>query len=147
MKVREYIDKRFSEIELFVCYQESNEQVKNLVKKLENSVNLNIMGTDFRGDKCKIAIGDVVRFYAEGTKVIAEAKKELYTISYKLYELEAKLDEKHFTRISKSEIVNIQKIVKLDLSYAGTIKVILDNGTETYTSRRNVKKLKEILGR
>ncbi len=147
MRVREYIDSRFSEIELLVCHKESNEQVRKLVRELNDFVNENLIGTDFRGDKCKIAVSDVVRFYADGSKVMAEVGKECYTIPYKLYELEEKLDEKQFIRISKSEIVNIRKIKKLDLSYTGTIKVILTNQTETYTSRRNVKKLKEILGR
>lgn len=64
----------------------------------------------------------------------------------KLYELESQLDKRQFIRISKSEIVNIRKIKKLDISHAGTIKVALMDGTETYTSRRNVSKLKAVLG-
>ena len=56
------------------------------------------------------------------------------------------MDEGQFFRISKSEIVNLKKIRRLDMSVTGTIKVILSDGTETYTSRRNVTKLKNCLG-
>jgi len=75
-----------------------------------------------------------------------QGAKEVYSIQEKLYELEERLDEGQFFRISKSEIVNLKKIKRLDLSITGTIKVILSDGTESYTSRRNVTKLKQILG-
>lgn len=39
----------------------------------------------------------------------------------------------------------LKKIRSLDVSLTGTIKVIMKNGYETYTSRRNVAKLKELL--
>jgi DNA-binding LytR/AlgR family response regulator len=69
-----------------------------------------------------------------------------YVVQEKLYELEERLDAGQFFRISKSEIVNLKKIKRLDMSITGTIKVILSDGTETYTSRRNVTKLKQCLG-
>ena len=56
------------------------------------------------------------------------------------------MDEKRFLRISKSEIINLRKIERLDMSITGTIKVVLTDGTETFTSRRNVTKLKKSLG-
>lgn len=146
MLVKEYIDKRFSEIEIHVCNQELNHQVKDLVKELNEMVNGIINGTDSRGDKCVLELRNILRFYADGQKVIAQGTTDFYRVSEKLYELERQLDEKQFLRISKSEIVNIRKIKKLDISHAGTIKVILVDNTETYTSRRNVSKLKAVLG-
>ena len=79
-------------------------------------------------------------------KKFARDEKGLYSISKKLYELETDLDEKRFLRISKSEIINLRKIERLDMSITGTIKVVLTDGTETFTSRRNVTKLKKSLG-
>ncbi|MCI8956536.1 MAG: LytTR family transcriptional regulator [Eubacterium sp.] len=146
MRIKKCIDKRFSEIEIHVCNQEYNQQVKDLMKELDGVVNGVIHGTDSRGDKCVVELHNVLRFYAEGQRVIVQGITESYRVSEKLYELESKLDERQFIRISKSEIVNIRKIRKLDISHTGTIKVILEDGTETYTSRRNVSKLKEVLG-
>ena len=51
-----------------------------------------------------------------------------------------------FIRISKSEIVNLKMVDSLDLSFIGTICIKLKNGTNTYVSRRYVKKIKQILG-
>ena len=146
MLIKEYIDKRFSQIEIHVCNQELNQQVKDLIKDLNGMVNGVIHGTDSRGDKCVLELHDILRFYADGQKVMAQGITESYSVSEKLYELERQLDERQFIRISKAEIVNIRKIKKLDISHTGTIKVVLVDETETYTSRRNVSKLKSVLG-
>lgn len=146
MLVKECIDKQFSEIEIHVCNHESNQQVKSLIKDLNGMVNGVLHGTDRRGDKCVLELYEILRFYAEGQKVMAQGLAEVYSVSEKLYALESQLDERQFIRISKSEIVNIRKIKKLDISHTGTIKVVLVDGTETYTSRRNVSRLKAVLG-
>ena len=88
---------------------------------------------------------EVYSFYSEGQRVIAMDKDKKYVIQRKLYELEEEYGSLYFVRISKSEIVNFRKIKSLDLSITGTIKVIMKNGYETYTSRRNVAKIKEML--
>lgn len=62
-----------------------------------------------------------------------------------MYELEEELEESVFIRISKAEIINIRKIKRVDMNTIGTIKVIMRDGTETYTSRRNVTRLKKAL--
>ena len=61
------------------------------------------------------------------------------------WKIEEEYEKLCFVRISKSEIVNYKKIKSLDMSLTGTIKVIMKNGYETYSSRRNVSKLKELL--
>lgn len=60
--------------------------------------------------------------------------------------MEDDLNEKLFFRSSKSEIINLKQIQRLDMSLSGTIRVIMKDGSETYTSRRNVVKLKKVLG-
>ena len=50
-----------------------------------------------------------------------------------------------FVRISNSEIVNSGHIDRLDMSLTGTIKMCMENGDETYVSRRYVSKIKDEL--
>ena len=146
MRVRARIDKSFDTLEIQVCNNELNQQVRQLVEDISAFVNEDIAGTDFRGEKIMLSMRDILRFYTENQKVMAQDAKGIYSIQEKLYELEERLDEGQFFRISKSEIVNLKKIRRLDMSITGTIKVILSDGTETYTSRRNVTKLKQCLG-
>lgn len=146
MKVRARIDKSFDAVEIQVCNHELNPQVKQLVEDISAFVNEGITGTDFRGEKIIIPTREILRIYTENQRVMVQDAKGIYSTQEKLYELENRLDEEQFFRISKSEIVNLKKIRRLDMSITGTIKVILSDGTETYTSRRNVTRLKQILG-
>jgi len=146
MKVRARIDNSFAIPEIQVCNHELNPQVKQLVEDISAFVNEGITGTDFRGEKIIIPTREILRIYTENQRVMVQDANGIYCTQEKLYELENRLDEEQFFRISKSEIVNLKKIRRLDMSITGTIKVILSDGTETYTSRRNVTKLKQILG-
>lgn len=146
MKIKACIDKMFETMEIHVCNHEMNQKVADLVKELNQWMNDSMVGTDEKGEKCVLVLNQMICFYAQGQKVFAQDEQGIYSIPYKLYELEEKLDTTRFMRISKSEIVNLRKIKKLDLSLTGTIKIILSNGRETYTSRRNVSGLKKALG-
>lgn len=146
MRVRARIDKGIEALEIQICNNELTPQVKQLVEDISAFVNEGIAVTDFRGEKIMLPTRDILRIYTENQRVMVQDAKGIYNTPEKLYELEGRLDEGQFFRISKSEIVNLKKIKRLDLNMTGTIKVILSDGTETYTSRRNVTKLKQILG-
>lgn len=90
---------------------------------------------------------DLIRFYAQDKGVFAQdGAGEVYALRLRLYELEERLDEHTFVRVSHSEIVNLKKIAALDLSLGGTIKMTLTGGTVCWVSRRYVKKIKQALG-
>lgn len=89
---------------------------------------------------------DILRFYADGKGVCAQTAKGVFAVRLRLYELEERLDGHTFVRISNSEIINLKKITALDLKLSGTIRITLEGGVVTYTSRRYVKKIKEALG-
>jgi Response regulator of the LytR/AlgR family len=145
MQIKTLIDKKYSETEIHVCKDELDDEVKYVVTELHNMFDESLTGTDERGNKRVLRPLDIVSFYAQGQRVFAIDDTEKYSVSSKLYELEEKYGVSGFVRISKSEIVNFRKIKSLDMSLTGTIKVIMKNGYETYTSRRNVAKIKEML--
>lgn len=146
MQIKAKINPSYEKMEIHVCYKEANKSVANMVQEISRFIHGNIPGTDERGDKVLIPLRDIARIYAFNQKVYAEDSKGTYALHQKLYELEESLDENEFIRISKSEIVNLKQIKKIDMNAMGTIKVILLNGTQTYTSRRNVTRLKKVLG-
>lgn len=146
MQVRAVINEKYKETEIHVCNQEANENVRNLVEEISSFVNLKLLVQRQNGDKVFLNEKEVISFFSEGQKVYARTAEETYITSKKLYELENELNGKLFFRISKSEIINLKQIQKLDLSLSGTIRVMLKDGSETYTSRRTVSKLKKALG-
>lgn len=145
MLVKTKISYAYKEIEVHVCNYEMNCQVEEVAAQISHMVNDTITGTDKNGIRL-LQTSEVIRFFAENQRVLAQDAQGLCTIHQKLYELEQLLDSGQFLRISKSEIVNLRKIQRLDMNLAGTIKVILCDGTQTYTSRRNIPRLKKALG-
>ena len=72
-------------------------------------------------------------------------KKGEYFLRLRLYEAEERLNRKFFVRISQSELVNLKQVKRFDLSFTGTIGLLLSDGTTSYASRRYVAKIKQLL--
>ena len=145
MRIRTVIDKEYRETELHICSGKYDGDVQKLEAALHNLFDSTINASDEYGNVIALKPGDAVSFFASGQKVYAMVGDRQYPVSKKLYELEAELESGGFTRISKSEIINCRMIKCLDMSMTGTIKLTMKNGYETYTSRRNVAKIKELL--
>ena len=145
MLIKTEIHERYKEIELHVCNEVLNDKVREVVKELHSIYDEVIYGTDVKGDRHPLSIGSVISFYSEGQRVIALTREGEFNISKKLYELEESLSDSGFVRISKSEIINIRMIGKLDMNMSGTIRITMKNGHSTFASRRNVARLKKML--
>ena len=103
--------------------------------------------TAFAGDNVEIlAYKDILRFYGLDNKVYLDTMKTTYTTRLRLYQLEDRLPKKQFIKISRSEIVNLDYVKSLDLSFSGTIALELKGGQVTYVSRRSLGNFKEALG-
>lgn len=146
MRVKAEIDKRYKKTEVHICSNAMTSEVENLIEDVSKLVNGSISGTDQRGETAVLRLSEIIRFYALNQRVLAQDERGTYSIHQKLYELEESLDERQFLRISKSEIVNLKEIKRLDMNLKGTIKIILSGDIETYTSRRKISVLKRNLG-
>lgn len=145
MIIKPEIENKYKQIELHVCNDELNDEVKSVVRELHEIFDETIAAVDERGNRLNISPSEILSFYAEGQKVFAVGVKGRYSVSMKLYELEEGLAKRSFVRISRSEIVNYRKIKSMDMSVTGTIKITMKNDYETYVSRRNIAKIKELL--
>ena len=145
MDIRTEIDRKYDAVELHVCSGEMTDEVKGIVQELHELYDRRISGMDAKGNRCLLNPGEIISVYAEGQKVMALGTDGTYSVPVKLYEFENEFGGQTFVRISKSELVNIRKIRKLDTSITGTIRIQMKNGYETYVSRRNVSKIKERL--
>ena len=130
------IDAACTEPKIVVLTDRITDEVSDIVKRLSEDTPQILSG--FRDDTLEILEqNDVYRFYASLDHHEAKGL---------MRELEDRLDKNRFVRISNSEIVNIQKVRRFDLSLTGTICISLSNGTVTYVSRRYVRKIKQVLG-
>ncbi|MCG8607603.1 LytTR family DNA-binding domain-containing protein [bacterium] len=71
--------------------------------------------------------------------------KETHLIHQTMRDLEARLDQKHFMRIHRSTIVNLDRIKELRPLGDGSYKVILRDETSLVLSRSQAKRVKELI--
>lgn len=145
MQIEIKIDSSCTEPKIVVMTDKMTDQVNDLVKRLSEESPQVLTG--FREEQVVILNQkSIIRIYASTGKVYALTENGEYVLRMRLYELENRLDNNSFVRISNSEIINLKKVKGFDLSFAGTICVTLSDGTVTYVSRRYISKIKQVLG-
>ena len=145
MKIEIKIDEGCAEPKIIVVTNKVTDEINEIVKRLSGEQSQVTAG--FRDEQVIVLEpNQIVRIYASNGKVYAEAENGTYLLRLGLYEMEQRLANQSFVRISNSEIINLKKVRGFDLSFAGTICVALLNGTVTYVSRRYVAKIKQLLG-
>lgn len=147
MKLNIKIDANYKEPEALITTACMTEEVNRVVDFINKSNKSIIMISGIKDDKVElIEQEELIRLYTENGKVFASTEYNTYQIRLRLYELEERLDDNMFVRISQSEIVNLKKVRSLDLNFVGTICMELSNGEVSYVSRRYVSKIKKLLG-
>ena len=145
MKVEISIDKKYSNPKVVIYCDEYTSDIQNVYEKILSSTTKKILA--IKDDKTYLLdFDEIVRAYSLDKKVFVSTMKDTYEIRERIYELEEKLSLEKFIRISRSEIINLDYIEKLDLSFIGTISVELKNSEYSYVSRRKIKTFKTLLG-
>jgi len=91
-----------------------------------------------------LKLDEIIRIRTESAEVYAQDMGGVYKVKHRIYQLVELLPD-NFIQISSGEIVNFNFIDHLKLSGKGDIVLILNNGDETYVSRRYVSKIKRRL--
>ena len=147
MKLNVEIDTNIEEPAALITTPRMTEEVTRVVDFISKLDDITTVISGIRDDKVELLEQEsIFRIYAEEGKVFARTESGLYQVRLRLYELEERLDDSKFVRISNSEIVNLKKVKSLDLSFVGTICMELSNGEVSYVSRRYVSKIKKKLG-
>ncbi len=94
---------------------------------------------------CYINTGEVLYFESVDDRTFLYTDNAVLETAYRLYELELMLSEQDFLRISKSQIVSIQKIRALHPELNRTLTATLCNGEKLTISRKYVPHLKQLL--
>ena len=144
MEIEIKIDSQYTDPKLVLYTAQMTDELGSIISRLGTSVNCPITGFD-NNVAVILEPAEIARVYSENQKIYAETADSRYVVKLRLYEIEAMLDSQSFVRISNSEIINIYKIDYMDLSFTGTICIRMQNGNNTYVSRRYLPQIMTIL--
>ena len=125
-------------IEINIKASKNSKQLQTSINNIESISN----STDILIGKNEnkiyiIPIKDIILFYSDNNNNYCKTSKGDFRINKRMYELE-NMDRKHFIRISKSCIININYVESFDLTYVGNITVKLENGLIENVSKRKI---------
>ncbi|HEM4951932.1 TPA: response regulator transcription factor [Streptococcus suis] len=146
MKVKLAISPDIVEDLVTIEAQAMSEQVIHLVSYIQNLDKQRSCLTVKKGEQVYLVEhGEIVRLYLEDKVLQVETVETTYTSNLRLYQVKEDLPA-NFLQISQSEIIHIKQLDHLKLTSNGLVKLVMKNGSVTYSSRRYLKIIKERLG-
>ncbi|HEM6265117.1 LytTR family transcriptional regulator [Streptococcus suis] len=146
MKVKLAISPEILEDLVTIEAQAMSEQVSHLMTYIQNLDKQRSSLTVKKGEQVYLLEHDeIVRLYLEDKMIQVETVETTYTSNLRLYQVKEDLPA-NFLQISQSEIIHIKQLDHLKLTANGLVKLVMKNGSVTYSSRRYLKVIKERLG-
>lgn len=98
------------------------------------------------GDSCWfVKLKDVRLFESDGNYIKVYFDKNKPMIHKSLNALDEKLDNKHFFRVSRKHIINLEWIDEIETWFNGGLMVKLKGGDKVEVSRRQATKFKDLM--
>ena len=146
MKVKLAISPDILEELVTIEAQAMSEQITQLVAYVQNLDKQTSRLTVKKGEQVYLLEHDeIVRLYLEDKILQVETGEDSFTSNLRLYQVKEELPA-NFLQISQSEIIHIKQLDHLKLTANGLVKLVMKNGSVTYSSRRYLKSIKERLG-
>ena len=124
-------------VEVTVRARERDGEIDALMERISGEAQETLVVNVADGSLIRISPKDVVSVSVNGKLVQIVTGSDRYTVRQPLHEFEERLEAGRFVRISRYEIVNLDKVTKFDFTLGGTLRLELAGGMETWASRRN----------
>lgn len=145
MKVELQINQDLQEDRVRIEVRQLSDEVSRLVDYIKQ-IGAPPKITVLRGKKIYLlSPTDIYQLYIANKVLYVKTEKEEFTSRLRLYQVLEMLP-RNFLQISQSEIINLAYLDYLNLTGNGLAKIVLKNGTVTYSSRRYLKQIKETIG-
>ena len=145
LQIRFEADPALDGIELLIRAPEDDAQVAEIRKRLAGLGRKSLTVFDRFDNPKLIPAEEIVSASVNGKLVEVVTASGSYTTRQTLKNLEAALDGRSFVRISRYEIVNLAKVESFDFTLAGTLRLELTGGMETWASRRCISQIRKRL--
>ena len=147
INVRFEKDKGRRDIDVLFTASEVDGQVATLMNKVADPISAMWEVDDEHGATVTLPEERIVLISVDNKKLKVTAEGGTYWMKMTLSDIEAALNPSMFLRVSRYDIVNLQKVERFDFSVAGTLRIELSDGQEAWASRRFIPAVRERLKR
>ncbi len=144
MKIQIIHDPNIKEPEITVTYGYLDSELEELLATI--SLADNRMAGVKNEETHFVNLSEIIYFDTVDNRVFFYTAKDTYETKARLYQIEEKLTNTPFARVSKSTIVNLRKVRCLTPEKYSKLCVTLQNGEKLIVSRQYLNTIKERLG-
>lgn len=138
-------DASLDHIDVVIRAPDQDDSVTDLINRISARPPDMLTAYDENGNVRKLDQKKIVLASVNGKVVDLITDDGIWHIRQTLQNLEDNLDKQRFVRISRYEIVNVEKILKYDFTVAGMLRIELTGGMETWASRRCIPAIRRRL--
>lgn len=138
-------DLSLDHIEVVIRAPEEDEEVGALLWQLGNQPPEPIAVFDEYGAIRRLREEEIISASTEGRLVCVRTADGVFFTRRTLQSLEETLDARRFLRISRFELVNLDKVLRYDFTAAGVLRLELAGGGQTWASRRSIPAIRKRL--
>ncbi|MCI8358968.1 MAG: LytTR family transcriptional regulator [Lachnospiraceae bacterium] len=143
MKVELQISENIDEPYIVIHSNKMTAQIQQIMEILQSPGNvITVMDND---QLIVLEPSEIYMLRMEDERLNVYCQQKKYVSGKRLYEME-KILGSTFMRISKSTLINLKQISRVESSFHGSMLVILKNGNKDYISRKYLPDFKKYLG-
>jgi len=125
---------------------DSMKSARSAATEIESSTPLRRVPVRKRDEIVLVPVEQIASVVADGELLhLCTMRGDKHTITYRLKDLEARLDHEQFVRLSRGALVNIGAISKVTPMPGGSFRLFLTNGQQLQASRVHSRLLRERL--
>ena len=140
-------DPNQQDIDIVITAASEDEQVKELMQKMADPFDSTFTVYDDKGSAIIIPLDKIYSISSNNRKLKVVTEDGVFEMRSSLQDIEQDLRSPSFIKISRYEIINLLKVKKFDFSVSGTLRIEMNNGMQTWASRRNISEIKRRLMR
>jgi len=144
LKVTIIEDPNIKETEISIVCTKMSSEINDIISRI-SAVGLTIAGKK-EEETFLIPIEDIFYFESVDGKIFFYTENEIYEAVVKLYKIEEGLRNLQFSRISKTVIVNLDKLLSVKKAENSRLVATLVNRERLIVSRQYVSEIKKKLG-
>lgn len=141
LKLTVHKDPKIDETEITIDYSEADARLERLLAYIKQYTF--IFQAKIESDLCFVPAEEIYYIDSTDGKTFLYSKEKVYSYSESLSDLECKLANTAFVRISKSCILNITYLESVAPLWNHRLEAVLTNGEKLIVTRHYIENLKE----